>query len=69
MWGRLVDLFRRRRLDADLDAQLAHHVEALEAEGRAQGLSPDEARAAARRAMGGLTYVKDAYRDQLRSDP
>ena len=32
---------------------------------RAQGLSPDDARAAARRAMGGLTQVQDAYRDQL----
>ena len=22
IWGRIIDLFRRRRLDADLDAQL-----------------------------------------------
>jgi len=64
MWGRFIDVFRRRRLDADLDAQLAHHLEALEAEYRAQGLAPDEARAAARRAVGGLAQVKDAYRDQ-----
>src|SRR5881409_4016972 len=28
MWGRFIDVFRRRRLDADLDAQLAHHLEA-----------------------------------------
>jgi hypothetical protein len=49
-----------------LDAQLGYHLDALEAEGRAQGLSPDDARAAARRAMGGLAQVKDAYRDQLR---
>ena len=66
IWGRIIDLFRRRRLDADLDAQLAYHLDALEAEFRAQGLAPDEARAAARRAIGGLTQVKDAYRDQLR---
>jgi predicted permease len=64
-WPRLIDWFRRRRLDADLDAQLAYHVDALEADARARGLSPDEARVAARRAMGGLTQVKDAYRDQL----
>ena len=64
MCGRFIDVFRRRRLDADLDAQLAHHLEALEAEYRAQGLAPDEARAAARRAVGGLAQVKDAYRDQ-----
>ena len=64
-WGRVLDVFRRRRLDADLDSQLAYHLDGLEAEARAQGLSPDEARAAARRAMGGLTQVQDAYRDQL----
>ena len=65
IWGRVIDLFRRRRLDTDLDSQLAYHLDALEAEVRAQGLSPDDARAAARRAMGGLTQVRDAYRDQL----
>jgi hypothetical protein len=64
--GRVFDVFRRRRLDADLDAQLAYHQDGLEAEFRAQGLAPDEARAAARRAMGGRTQVQDAYRDQLR---
>ena len=66
IWPRVIDWFRRRGLDVDLDAQLGYHLDALEAEGRAQGLSPDDARAAARRAMGGLTQVKDAYRDQLR---
>jgi len=64
-WFRVLDLFRRRRLEADLDSQLAHHVDGLEAEARAQGLSPDEARAAARRAMGGLTQAREAYRDHL----
>src|SRR5206468_1013181 len=64
MWGRFVDLFRRRRLDADLESQLAHHLSALEAEYRARGLAPGDARAAARRDMGGLSQVRDAYRDQ-----
>jgi hypothetical protein len=61
IWGRLIDVFRRRRLDADLDAQLTYHLDGLEAEYRAKGRSPDEARAAARRAMGGLTQVQDAF--------
>ena len=65
IWPRLIDWFRWRRLDADLDAQLTYHLDALEAEARVRGLSPDQARVAARRAMGGLTQVKDAYRDQL----
>jgi predicted permease len=63
---RVVDVFRRRRLEADLESELAYHLETLEEEGRARGLSPDEARSAARRAMGGVTQVQDAYRDQLR---
>jgi predicted permease len=64
-WPRFVDWFHRRRLDADLDAQLAHHLDSLEAEARVHGLSPYEARAAARRAMGGILQVKEAYRDRL----
>ena len=66
IWGRVIDVFRRRRLDTELESQLTYHLDALEAEARARGLSPDDARAAARRAMGGLTQVQDAYRDQLR---
>jgi putative ABC transport system permease protein len=65
IWSRVIDVFRRRRLETDLNSQLAYHLDALEAEARAQGLSPADARAAARRAMGGLTQVQDAYRDQL----
>jgi hypothetical protein len=64
-WGRVLDVFHRRRLDADLDAQLAYHMDALEAELLAKGVGRDEARAAARRAIGGVTQVKDAYRDYL----
>jgi hypothetical protein len=65
IWRRFIDVLPRRPLDADLDSQLAYHLDALEADARAQGLSPDDARTAARRAMGGLTQVQDAYRDQL----
>ena len=65
MWPRIVDAFRRRRLETDLDAQLAYHLDALEEDARAQGLSPMDARAAARRAMGGLAQAQEAYRDQL----
>jgi putative ABC transport system permease protein len=65
IWPRLLDRFRRRRLDRDLDVQLAYHLSGLEAEGRAQGLSADDARASARRSLGGLTQAREAYRDQL----
>jgi len=63
---RLWDLFRRRRLEAELDEELAHHLEALEAEHRARGLPAEEARLAARRDMGGLLQTREACRDQRR---
>ncbi|HEY8152217.1 MAG TPA: ABC transporter permease, partial [Vicinamibacteria bacterium] len=61
-----MDLFRRRRLEAELDEELAHHLEALEAEHRARGLSAEDARLAAQRDMGGLLQAKEACRDQRR---
>jgi putative ABC transport system permease protein len=64
MLGRLLSLFRRRRLDAELDEELRHHLEALEAEHLARGLSAEEARLAATRDMGGIAQAKEAYRDQ-----
>jgi len=64
MLGRLSSLFRRRRLDADLDEELRYHLEALEEEHRGRGLSDDEARYAARRDLGGIAQAKEAYRDQ-----
>ena len=64
MLRRLLDLFRGRALDAELDEELRFHVEGLEAEYLARGLSAEDARAAARRDMGGMAQLKEAYRDQ-----
>ncbi len=64
MFSRLWNLFRRRRLDGELDAELTHHLESLEAEHRARGLSASEARIAARHDFGGLVQVQETYRDQ-----
>src|SRR4029079_11478134 len=66
MWRRLCDLFRRRRREAELDEELRHHLESLEAEHRARGLSAEEARQAAERDLGGLLQTKEACRDQRR---
>ena len=64
MLSRFWNLFRRRRLDIELDAELAHHLESLESEHRARGLSPLDARIAARRDFGGMAQMKEQYRDQ-----
>jgi predicted permease len=64
IWGRLADLARRRKLNSELETQLAHHFDALVTEHESRGLTRENAREAARRDMGGLTQVRDAYRDQ-----
>ncbi len=64
MLGRLRSLLRRRRLDAELAEELRHHLDALEAEHRARGLSGEEARRAAKLDLGGIGTVTEAYRDQ-----
>ena len=58
MWRRLIDLARRRRLDTELETELAHHFDALVSEHESRGLPPEAARAAARRDMGGLAQVQ-----------
>ena len=66
MLRRVVDIFRRGRLDAELDAEMHHHLDALEAEHRGRGLSAEAARLAATRDMGGMIQTKEACRDQAR---
>jgi predicted permease len=64
MFSRLRNLFRRKRLDAELETELRYHIESLEAEHRARGLTADEARFAARRDFGGFVQAQESYRDQ-----
>ena len=64
MLSRFWSLFRRKRLDRELDAELRYHMESLEAQYRHRGLSAEEARMAARRDFGGAVAVEEAYRDQ-----
>lgn len=62
--ARLRSLFRKRHLDGELDAELRAHLDLLTAENIRKGMSPTEARYAARREFGGLEHAKDSYRDQ-----
>src|SRR5262247_3105402 len=66
MIDKLLNLFRRKRLDRELDAEFRYHLESLEAEYRGRGLSPHEAHLAARRDFGGMASIQEAYRDQRR---
>jgi predicted permease len=60
---RLLALWRKNRLDEDLDGEVRAHLELAERDARAAGLSADEARLAARRAFGGIEQMKEEHRD------
>jgi predicted permease len=62
--SRCAALFRRHRLDEDLDDELRSHIELAVEENRARGMNEQEARTAALRAFGGLTQTKEIYRVQ-----
>src|SRR5215831_2555560 len=61
----LRSLFRRGRVERELDAELQFHLEQDIAEHVAAGRSPDEARAEALRAFGSVASAKDACRESL----
>src|SRR6202790_781962 len=61
---RLTSLFRRRRLEDDLNEELRSHLEmAIEINVR-KGMSGEEARREALRSFGGVEQTKERYRDQ-----
>jgi hypothetical protein len=61
---RWMSLFRKRRLDQELDEELRSHLEMLIEENLGKGMSSEEARYAARRSLGGVEQMKDVYREQ-----
>lgn len=63
-WSRLLDLFTRDRRERRLDAEIQTHIDFLIEEHIARGLSPGDARLAARKAFGGVDQMKERYRDQ-----
>jgi len=64
IWMRLQELFRRTRLDGELDEEVAVHLQMMEDAFRRRGMNEAEARAAALREFGGVAHAKEAYRDQ-----
>ena len=61
---RLRALFRRGRLERELEAELRFHLDRQVAEHLERGLSPREARRRALAAFGGVDAVKEMSRDQ-----
>jgi putative ABC transport system permease protein len=60
---RLRSLFRRARVEQDLDDELQFHVEQQAATFISQGVAPAEARARALRTIGGIEHRKQECRD------
>jgi len=63
---RLRSLFRRTRVEQELDEELQYHLERELQQGLAAGLTPEEARYAALRALGPITQSKEECRDMRR---
>ncbi len=61
---RLLALLRTRRLEAELDGEVRAHLEMAERDALAAGLSPEDARRAARRAFGSIERMKEEHRDR-----
>ena len=61
---RLAAMFRRRRLEDDLDDELRSHLEMAVELNVSKGMSPEDARCEALRGFGGIEQTKDRYRDQ-----
>jgi predicted permease len=64
IFSRIAALFRRRRLDADLDEELRAHIDLAVEENIQRGMSAAAARTAALRDFGGLTQTREQYRLQ-----
>ena len=62
--SRLAGFLRGRRLDRDMDDEMRFHLEMAVDEYVRRGLNRDDARAAALRNFGGVTQMREAYRDQ-----
>ena len=63
LFHRCLALFRRDHAEDQLDREMASHVAMLEAGYEQRGMTPEEARLAARRAMGSTALAKDLHRD------
>src|SRR5229473_2513989 len=64
IFSRFRGTFLRAGSEEQLHCELQAHLEALTQENIARGMSPEEARYAARREFGGLEQTKENYRDQ-----
>ena len=65
--SRLSGTFRRRRAEQEFDDEIAQHLDLLAQDYIRRGMSPQEARTAARRTFGGVAQAREkmCIRDSL----
>lgn len=61
---RISSLFTNEEIEAELDREIAAHLALLEEEFQSKGMSPKEARVAAKRAYGGVEQAKQLHRNE-----
>ena len=59
----LRSLLRRTQVERELDEELRYHIEQQTTQNIRLGMSPEEARYAARKAFGGVEQAKERSRD------
>src|SRR5580698_1272723 len=64
MLARLGSLFRNNRAEQELAREVASHLALIADDFERQGMPPEEARLAAKRAYGGVEQAKQAHRDE-----
>lgn len=60
--SRCSSIFRGKNLDADLDEELRAHIDLAMAENVIAGMTPEQARIKALRALGGIAQTRETYR-------
>jgi len=65
---RLRTLFRRASVEHDLNRELAFHLDQQAQENISHGMSPADARAAAKRSLGGVSQIQEQCRDMRRTN-
>src|SRR6266571_1091504 len=62
---RILNIFRRSRIEADLNEQLHAHRELIKADLMSRGMNSSEADVAARRAVGNEQLVREYSSDEM----
>ena len=60
-FGRFANLFRRGRAEREMTREIAAHLTLLQEKFERQGMTPEEAQRAARRAYGGVEQTKELF--------